>query len=72
VLPPPKIISQFASKIHIRKMETFGAYLAPRIHISKPARVKTPAVNASHSRCAGPHGSIAKGAMKINVVGRCI
>jgi hypothetical protein len=57
--------------MQIRKRETFGAYLAPRFHIRKAARVKTPAVSVSHNKCAGPHGSIAKGVTKMNVVGTC-
>ena len=31
--------------------------------------MKTPAVRLSHNQCASPHGSIAKGATKMKVVG---
>src|ERR1035437_1971972 len=64
VLPPSKIISQLAIRIQSRRRDTFGAYLAPRFHVRRAARVNNPAVTISHSNAAASPGGPRKGATK--------
>src|ERR1035438_7631476 len=70
VLPPEKMISQFARTMNVRKRETPGPSSSPRRHIRSAASKKLPTTKNSQIACAHANGNKVRGATKRDVVGR--
>ena len=69
-LPKIRNSSLLARDRQAKAPARIGANCAPISHMRYDARITLHAVNASHSKCAGPNGKIANGRVMGKAVGK--